>query len=160
MFVDLSKAFDSVPRHALTKILKDSGTEDEVVRLIVDLHDGIGCVVRNRGKISSRFEVTTGVRQGCEMSPVLFNLFMDRIMPETLGKFEGGGIEIAYRTDGGLFMNYRVKPDRTHKIKVPMYVDDLVLLGTSSSELQQMVNAFHDTCMNGVCRSTLTKLKS
>ena len=49
-FVDLSKAFDSVPRHALTKILKDSGTEDEVVRLIVDLHDGTGCIVRDRGK--------------------------------------------------------------------------------------------------------------
>ncbi len=82
-FVDLSNSFDSVPRHALTKILKDSGTEDEVVRLIIDLHDGTGCVMRNRGEISSRFEVTTGVRQGCVMSPVLFNLFVDRI------KFEG-----------------------------------------------------------------------
>ena len=45
-FVDLSKAFDFVPRHALTNILKYSGIEDEVVRLIVDLHDGTGCIVR------------------------------------------------------------------------------------------------------------------
>ena len=118
-----------------------------MVRLIVDLHDGTDCVVRNRGEISSRFEVTTAVHQGCVMSPVLFNLFMNRIMRETLDKFEGGGIEIAYRTDGGLFMNYHVKPDGTHKIKAPMYADDLALLGTSSSELQQMVNAFHDTCI-------------
>ncbi|XP_062523146.1 uncharacterized protein LOC134197813 isoform X2 [Corticium candelabrum] len=71
------------------------------------------------GAISSRFEVTTGVRQGCVMSPVLFNLFMDRIMRETLDKFEGGGIEIAYRTDGGLFMNYRVKPDGHIRSKLP-----------------------------------------
>ena len=98
--------------------------------------------MRNRGEISSRFEVTTCVRQGCVMSPVSFNLFMDRIMRETLDKFEGGGIEIAYRTDGGLFINYCVKPDGTHKIKAPMYANDLALSGTSSSELQQMVNAF------------------
>ena len=149
----------TLPRHDLTKILKDSGTEDEVVRLIVDLHDGTGCVVRNRGKISSRFEVTTGVRQGYVMSPVLFNLFMGRIMRETLDKFEGGGIEIAYRTDGGLFMNYCVKPDGTHKIKAPMYADDLALLGTSSSELQQMVNAFHGTCMKWGMRINTDKTK-
>ena len=88
-------------------------------------------------EISSRFEVTTGVRQGCVMSPVMFNLFMDRIMSETLDKFEGGCIEFAYRTVGGMFINYCVKPDGTHKIKAPMYADDLAL-GTSSSELQQM----------------------
>ena len=44
-FVDLSKAFDFVPRHTLTNILKYSGIEDAVVRVIVDLHDGTGCVV-------------------------------------------------------------------------------------------------------------------
>ena len=63
---------------------------------------------RGGGGISSRFEVTTGVHQGCVMSPVLFNPSMDRIMRETLDKCKGGDIEIPYRTDGGLFMNYRV----------------------------------------------------
>ena len=44
-------------------------------------------------------------------------------------------------------MNYQVKPDVTHKIKASMYADDLALIDTSSCELQQMVNAFHDACM-------------
>ena len=44
-------------------------------------------------------------------------------------------------------MNYRVKPEGTHKIKAPMYADVLALIGTSNSELQQMVNAFHDACL-------------
>ncbi len=56
-------------------------------------------------------------------------------------------------------MNYRVKPDGTHKIKAPMYADDLALLGTSSSELQQMVNAFHDTCIKWGMRINTDKTK-
>ena len=87
--VDLSKEFASVPRHALTDILKYFGTEDEVVRLIVDLHDGTGCFVRNREEISLRIEVNTGFRQGCVLSPILFNMFMDRLMCETLDKVKG-----------------------------------------------------------------------
>ena len=60
-------------------------------------------------------------------------------MRETLDKVNGGGIEIAYRTVGGPFMNYRVKPEGTDKIKPPMYADDLALIRTSNSELQQML---------------------
>ena len=56
-------------------------------------------------------------------------------------------------------MNYRVKPDGKHKIKAPMYADNLALLGTSSSELQQMVNAFHDTCMKWGMRINTDKTK-
>ena len=45
----------------LGSLTKYSGIENEVVRLIVKLYDGTGCVVRNGG-ISSRFEVTAGAR--------------------------------------------------------------------------------------------------
>ena len=74
------------------------------------------------GEISSKFEVKTGVHQGCALSPILFNTFMDRIMRETLDKVKGGGIEISYRADGGLFVNYRVKHEGTHKIKLSSHV--------------------------------------
>ena len=84
--VDLSKALDSVPRHALTNILKHSGIEDEVVRLIVDLDDGTGCVVQNRGNLITVRSNHRCLSRGCVLSPILFNLFMDRIMRETLDK--------------------------------------------------------------------------
>ena len=57
---------------------------------------------------------------------------MNRIMSETLDTVKGGVIEIACRTYCGLFMNYRVKPKETDKIKAPLYVDDLALIGTSN----------------------------
>ena len=80
-------------------------------------------------------------------------------MRETLDKVKGGGIEIAYRTDGGLFMNYRVKPEGIHKIKAPMHADDLALISTSNSKLQQMVSAFHDACMKWGTRINTERTK-
>ena len=58
-----------------------------------------------------------------------------------------------------LFMNYRVKPKGTHKIKAPMHADDLALIGTSNSKLQQMVNAFHDACKKWGMRINTEKTK-
>ena len=81
-FVDLGKAFDSVPREVLRLLLKDRGVEEQVVQLIVDLHDGAHCVVKSSGEKSSKFEVTTGVCKGCVMSPVLFDLVIDKIVCE------------------------------------------------------------------------------
>ena len=61
---------------------------------------------------SSKFAVTTGVRQGCVMSPVLFNLVIDKIVCKILNKAKVGGVEIEYRIEGSLYMNYRVKNSR------------------------------------------------
>ena len=69
-FVDLSKAFDSVPRHALVSLLKEYSVEEEVCKLIIDTYSDTRRVVRTKGGKSDRFRVTTSVRQGCCLSPV------------------------------------------------------------------------------------------
>ena len=94
LFVDLEKAFDSVPRGILRLLLKERGIEEQVVQLIVDIHDGTHRVVKSSCEKSSKFDVSTGVRQGCVMSPVLFNLIMDKIVCEALNKAKVGGVEI------------------------------------------------------------------
>ena len=97
--------------------------------MIVDIHDGTHCVVKSSREKSSRFEVTTDVLQGCAMSPVLFNLVMDKIVCEALNKAKVGGVEIEYRKGGSLYMNHRVKAQGTSVIKAAMYADDLALIG-------------------------------
>ena len=74
-FVDLSKPFDSVPRHALFQLLKENRVEEEVYKFIIDIYGDTGYVVRTKGGKSDRFRVTTRVRQGCCISPVLFNIY-------------------------------------------------------------------------------------
>ena len=105
--------------------MKERGIEEQLVQLIVDIHDGTHCVVKSSGEKSSKFEVTTGARQGCVMSPVLVNLVMDKIVCEALNKAKVGGVEIEYRKEGSLYMNYRVNAQGTSVIKAAIYVDDL-----------------------------------
>ena len=158
-FVDLEKAFDSIPREILRLLLKERGIEEQVVQLIVDIHDGTRGIVKSSGEKSSKFEVTTGVRQGCAMSPVLFNLVMDKIVCEALNKAKVGGVEIEYRKEGSLYMNYRVKAQGTSVIKAAMYADDLALIGKTPGELQKLVDSLHESCCKWGMKISIKKTK-
>ena len=75
VFIDLRKAFDTVNRKALWTILAKLGCPRKFVQLIRLFHDGmVGQVVSN-GVTSEPFEISNGVKQGCVLAPVLFNLF-------------------------------------------------------------------------------------
>ena len=69
-FVDLSKAYDSV---ALVAILRSYGVPHQLVNIIQELYTRTGCHVRTADGVSGDFQVKTGGRQGCVLSPLLFN---------------------------------------------------------------------------------------
>ena len=127
--------------------------------MIADIHDGTHCVVKSSGTKSSKFEVTTGVHQCCVMSPVLFNLVMDKIVREALNKAKVAEVEIEYRKEGSLYMNYRVKAQGTSVIKAAMYADDLALIGKTSSELQKLVDSLHESCCKWGMKISIKKAK-
>ena len=62
--VDLYKAFDSVNRDALWRILGLRGVPPKLIDLMSDLHSGTECAVKCGGTISDLFPVVTGVHQG------------------------------------------------------------------------------------------------
>ena len=96
------------------------------MEIIQDHYTGTQCQVRTEDGDSQVFEVKTGVRQGCVLSPLLFSCFMDRVvkdMAETLG----GGLHVEYTTSGGLFLSYRDKTEASAVIQDIMYADDLAL---------------------------------
>ena len=75
IFVDLRKAYDSVPRPALWAVLRKLGVPDILVRLVESFHDNMSADIIVDSSSVDGIPVCNGLRQGCTMAPVLFNLF-------------------------------------------------------------------------------------
>ena len=75
-FADLQKAYDSVNRELLWKVLAWTGVTSVMIGVIRQFCDGMRARVRmDDGELSEWFEVTQGLRQGCVLLPLLFNFF-------------------------------------------------------------------------------------
>ena len=76
-FIDFSKAFDSIWRVGLWKKLLASNINGKRFQIIFNMHKGIKSCVSYNGEQSSFFSSFRGVRQGENLSPVLFALFLN-----------------------------------------------------------------------------------
>ena len=82
-FVDYEKAFDSLDRDTLWKLLQHYGIPNKLISLIRNSYEDMACRVIHAGQLTDSFMVKTGVRQGCLLSPFLFLLAIDWIMKKT-----------------------------------------------------------------------------
>jgi len=82
-FVDFRKAFDSVHRGSLWKIMKKYGIPTKIIEIFRSLYDDGRSAVSWGGVVGEWFQVMTGVQQGCALSPVLFVLVVDWVMKRT-----------------------------------------------------------------------------
>jgi hypothetical protein len=73
-YIDLTKAYDSINRWALWKVLRVYQVHAKIIALLEDLHTGTFAALRLDGKVGPAFEVAAGVRQGCVAAPMLFNI--------------------------------------------------------------------------------------
>ena len=79
-FIDYAKAFDCVDHNKLWKILREMGIPDQLTCLLRNLYAGQKATVRTRHGPMDRFQIGKGVRQGCILSPCLFNFYAEDIM--------------------------------------------------------------------------------
>ena len=87
-FIDLQKAYDSVDRALLWKVLQRIGVPPRMLTIIRQFHEGMrACVRSNSGNCSEWFEVGQGLRQGCVLSPLLFNIFFAAVLTVILQRF-------------------------------------------------------------------------
>ena len=118
-FVDYEKAFDSVDRETLWKVLRHYGVPKKLVNMIKNSYEGMSCRVIHEGQLSKNFEVRTGVRQGCLLSPFLFILVIDWVM-KTATKEKRNGIQWTMLT----------------QLDDLDFADDLALLSHSHRQMQ------------------------
>ena len=96
-FIDYAKVFDCVDHNKLWKILKEMGIPDYLICLLRNLYAGQEATVGTRHGTTDWFQIGKGVRQGCILSPSLFNLYAEYIMRNAGLDEAQAGIKIAGR---------------------------------------------------------------
>ena len=89
VFIDFKKAFDRIWHAALWATMKKYNISTNLIQVIKNLYNKATSAVLFNGSIGDWFQTTVGVRQGCLLSPTLFNIFLERIMTDALEDHEG-----------------------------------------------------------------------
>ena len=147
--------FDSVNHEVMWRILKARGVHPKLLALIKDLYSGSRARVTVHGTESDWFDIRTGVRQGCPLSPLLFNMYMDFLARQVIQECEEAGFKVAYRINGEL-----VSPTEG-LLNALMLLDaeDLVLLAPDSQSLEAALLVLDQGRWpgSGACLSTMTR---
>ena len=147
-FIDLTKAFDTVNRELLWDVLKKFGCPPLFLTVLREFHDGMSARVVVDGLESEPFEVLVGVKQGCVLAPVIFNLFLVAV---TLlfrdGISVSDGIQFNHRLDGNLFNLRRLKANSKvteASVLELQYADDAALPSHTTTGLQRNLDVLAD----------------
>ena len=143
LYIDLSKAFDSINRDLLDKVLTASGMPSNVVMILKDLYqENTGTIHGNNGN-SHNVNINCGIRQECPLSPTLFKIFLSYALNSIQDKLPKG-VAVAIEK----FIN------------MILYADDIVLLQYSDSELQEAVNLIKEIFSKFGLQINIKKTKS
>ena len=127
VFIDFKKAFDKVWHDALWATMKKYNMGQKLIQTIKELYAKATSAVFVQGAVGDWFHTSVGVRQGCLLSPTLFNVFLERIMTDAL-EDHNGTVSIG----GRVITNLR-------------FADDIDGLAGSEKELASLVNHLDKT---------------
>ena len=80
LFVDLEKAYDSVPLENLWKALEHYNIWKSIIKAIERLYENSVSKIKIGKQLSSGFYITNGLRQGCSLSPTLFKICIQKAL--------------------------------------------------------------------------------
>lgn len=138
-FIDIKKAFDRVWRDGLWKQLWEGGVKGKLWRVIRSLYKKVESKVMVDGKFSDWFEILAGLRQGCSLSPTLFDIFINSLA--LLFHERGMGVRVAEVILACL-----------------LFADDIVLMADTAEELQKMMDVVTEFAID--FRFELSQVKS
>ena len=143
-FIDLQKAFDTVNRELLWTVLEKFGTPPKFLTILKKLHENMSATVLASGERSPPFNIEVGVKQGCVIAPVIFNIFISAItiLSQRAIPMEDK-VAIQFRLDGSLFNLRRLQAHTktvTKHILELQYADDCALVAHTPQALQRSLN--------------------
>ena len=135
-FVDYQKAFDSINHNFMWEILRCYGLPDRLIQVLKNLYKNSVCAVNISGTLSNWFKTTSGVRQGCLLSPLLFAIIIDWIMRTFDKESDTSGVTICKK---------RSSREPEVSLKELDYADDIALLECSRHCLQKSSSKVEET---------------
>ena len=154
-FIDYKKAFDLIERAALWQKLISEHVNGNIIRVLYNLYDQAKSCVKKGGKLSDFFKCNAGVRQGENLSPLLFAIYLNDF-EKFLKKHYFGLTHIS------LAVKRELSDDDIElyvKLFVLLYADDTIVLAESELELQAALNAVSVYCNDWHLTVNLTKTK-
>ena len=127
-FVDFKKAFDSVPRDLLLQKILDLGITGNVFNVIRHIYTTDKACVKMGQSRSDFFHLSIGVRQGCVLSPLLFNLFLSDLAK----KFDAVGDKLVLEN---------------LSVNALFWADDLILLAETKEGLDKLLKILEEYCI-------------
>jgi hypothetical protein len=135
IFIDQEKAFDRVNRNKLWRVLEEYGVKGQILENIMALYKNSQSAVKTTTGLSDWFKISSGVRQGCVLSPLLFITYMDRI---TKSANENNNSDI-------------------HEL---LFADDQCIVYESEYDLQEHVTALNNSCTDYDMKLNTTKTET
>lgn len=122
VWLDLKDAYGSVPQDTLLRVMKLAGLRGATITIVQDIYTNTKTIIKTDTESSQPVTCRRGVKQGCPLSPILFNLVMEVII-RAVEDVPRAGIQIAQST-----------------VKSLAYADDLCILASSPHVAQTMLN--------------------
>lgn len=142
-FVDFKKAFDSVNRSKLFLVLARKGVKGHLLKSIKSIYNSVKARVRGNSVLSDIFDCPVGLRQGCNLSPLLFSLFINELYT-ALANSGINGIQLT--------------PDLI-QIFILLFADDVALIADTVNGLQQQLNILSTYCNEWKLNVNIEKTK-
>ena len=122
-FIEFKKAYDCINRDILWDRLSKIRVSGKLFAAVKSLYSSVSACVRVNNLTTDWFSVNRGVRQGCCLSPLLLNLFINDLALKI--KSLGKGVDI---------------------VCLLLYADDIVLNADNATDLQAMINTLYEWC--------------
>ena len=141
-FIDFKKAFDSVWRARLWQKLIGLNIGGKILRVIQNIYDNAKACVKIGSQNSEFFACSVGVRQGDNLSPILFAIYLNDLSP-SLEKEGFDGVDLSSFFDESELL---IEIEKKIKLFALLYADDTALISDSALGLQHGLNVLSDYC--------------
>ena len=132
LFVDFTKAFDSIHRGKMEQILLAYGLPKETIAAITILYRNTKVKVRSLDGDTDYFDIATGVLQGDKLAPYLFIICLDYMLRTSIDKIRENSFELTKKRS-------RRYPAKT--IIDANYADDIAILANTPNQAETLLHS-------------------